>query len=431
MHAFPRLGIMASACLLSSAALLAAAPPVPKATAPNSEFSALIVGTTQYAHTDVWAYTPPNTGPQIPGAGEIVRDQRLDIIVSFGEFAVDQQGNADVVYDLTLTTPEGKTQVIGAHLTAFKGHVTAPHMVHNAAQSLGFAVTKDDPLGTYRFSAKLTDRIGRAEVEVSGDVQVVDGNADKPLPTNFDVKKMSEWLMHYYEHPEPRMALPVLRFIAHDKTLANNAGSWPPNLGAYEMILRDNPWLVARFQSRILGDEADVAERSTLLYVLAYVFRSNPAFGEFLPANMREAFTRTQNQLWPDPDREILSGAQLDLLWGRFLATGAFAPIQRLVSVLDYMKFQGSIAAYKRLEPKPKVAPPEVYKEAVYGAAVWSLKSNATQHQLVHDYLTYLANDPKTGPETAIQIALICGYKVKTSDGKVIDPNAPATGEKH
>lgn len=431
MRAVPWPGILAFTCLLAPVTLLAASPPVPQATAPNSDFSALIAGTTQYAHTDVWVYTPPSTGPHVPGAGEIVRDQRLDIIVSFGEFAVDRQGNADVVYDLTLTKPDGTTQVIGANLTAFKGAVNVPHMVHRAAQSLGFAVTKDDPLGIYRFGAKLTDRIGRAEVEVSGEVQVVDGNADKPLPADFDPQKMGEWFAHYYERPDPRMALPVLLFLAHDKKLANDPNVWPPMLGAYDMILRDNQWLVARFKARLLAAETDEAARNILLFILAYVFRADPAFGGFLPENMREPFRRAQQQPWPETDQEILTGGQLDVLWGRFFATGAFAPIQRLVSVLEYQKYHGSIDAFKKLDPKPKIVPPEVYKEVVYGAAAWSLKSNATQHKLVHDYLAYLLNDPKTGPEKALQIAFIIGAKVKTSDGKVFDPTAPATGDKH
>jgi hypothetical protein len=409
----------------------AAPVPPPKAEAPNSDFRAIIGGTIQYAHSDIWTHTLASTGPLVPMAGEVVRGQRLDLVISFGGFAVDRDGQGDVVYDLTVARPDGATRVVGTNLVAFHGTVPALHMMHVTAESAYLIFEKEDPAGTYRFIAKLKDRIGHTEVEVSGEVNVLDREAEKPLPADFDLKKMSEWLMHYYEHPEPRLALPVLRFAAHDRFMAAHPGAWPALLGTYEMILRDNPWLAAQFQARLLAIETDKAEQDRLLYVLAYVFRANSAFGQFLPPHMREDFRADQQQRWPDPDQELFTGSQLDVMWGRFFGTGAFAPIQGLVSALEYHKYHGSIEAFKKLDPKPAVAPPEVQREAIYRAAVWSLKANAIQHKLVYDYLAYLMNDSKTGSDNAPQIAVIIGAKIKMSDGKVIDPNNPPASGAH
>lgn len=430
-HAPRCLGILLLLGACAPLGIAAEPVPPPKAEASHSDFRAIIGGTIQYAHNDIWTYTPANTGPLVPMVEEVVRGQRLDVVLSFGGFAIDRAGQGDVVYDVTVNRPDGATRVVGTNLTAFRGTVPALHMMHATAESVYLVFEKEDPAGTYRFKVTLKDRIGHAEVKVSGEVNVLDGEAEKPLPADFDLKKMSEWLMHYYEHPEPRLALPVLRFAAHDRFMAANPGAWPALLGTYEMILRDNPWLAAQFQARLLAVETDKAEQDRLFYVLAYVFRANSAFGQFLPPHMREDFRADQQQRWPDPDQELFTGSQLDVLWGRFFGTGAFAPIQRLVSALEYHKYRGSVEAFKKLDPKPAVAPSGVQREATYRAAVWSLKANATQHKLVHDYLAYLMNDSKTGSDNALQIAVIIGAKIKMSDGRVIDPNNPPTSGAH
>jgi len=419
-------------CVGAAGAHLHAGPPVPQAKAANSPSSVLFAATIQYAEPEAWEHTPASSARAVEVAEEIVRGQRVNLLLSFTELAFDDAGRADVVYDVSLRAPDGSVQVLGKDLPAANDIVPEAnrHLVFRAVRSVGFAVPATGPLGTYRYVARVRDRVAKAEVEVSGEVRVVDQDKDPVLPPGFDSGSLNEWLIHYYERPSPRLALPVARFLAHDQRLAKNERAWPAILGTYEMILRDNPWLVTRFQAQALAPGTDPAERSTLLFLLAYVRRHDPAAANFLPEAKRESFRQVQAQEWADPDREFLNGSQLDTLWGRFFATGGFAPIERLVTALDYQKFQGRLQAFKQLNPRPPTVPVEVYKDAVYGAAVWSLRANAQQHRLVRDYLAYLMKHPDTPPDRAYQIASIIGAEVRGPDGKVIQraegkPHAP------
>ena len=96
--------------LLAFASLVAltrsADAPKPMAKALGSEFGAIIICTTQYAHEDIWNYTASETGVIASGTTDLVPGQRLDVVVAFGG-AANRGGKADVTYDVTITKPDG------------------------------------------------------------------------------------------------------------------------------------------------------------------------------------------------------------------------------------------------------------------------------------------------------------------------------------
>jgi hypothetical protein len=193
--------------------------------------------------------------------------------------------------------------------------------------------------------------------------------------------------MQYHRKPEPHRLLAAIRFFAaHPPAGAKprrdaEDGTW---LGFFEQILSDNPWLLAHAVARL--KQADGRERELLSTLLAYAKRDDPAFTQSLPKAARNALKAHANERWPVPTKEPLRGQQLDVLWGRFFASGRYEPIRELVAVLAYHPFKDALEKYKQLEKKPAKPPVEVHKSIIFGVATWSLRSNIQQDKLVRDY---------------------------------------------
>src|SRR5262249_37032617 len=76
----------------------------------------------------------------------------------------------------------------------------------------------------------------------------------------------------------------------------------------------------------------------------------------------------------------------LDMLWADFFATGEAEPIRRIVVALNYDKYSGALGQYAKSEKTEKNRE-EAVLEAAFGAARWSLESNAEQHLRVGEIL--------------------------------------------
>ena len=81
-----------------------------------------------------------------------------------------------------------------------------------------------------------------------------------------------------------------------------------------------------------------------------------------------------------------LTGTQLDVLWGRFFASGRYAPIRELAAILAYHPYKDALDDYQKLEKKPPEPPAGLRQSAVFRALIWSLRSNIQQDKVVRDY---------------------------------------------
>lgn len=88
---------------------------------------------------------------------------------------------------------------------------------------------------------------------------------------------------------------------------------------------------------------------------------------------IEEMIYQAENFQSPPPD----SLRSLDYLWAEFSATGSEEPVRKIISVLDYQ------------EPEKGRAITNKDMDALYifGAARWSLKSNAIQHRRVYEII--------------------------------------------
>lgn len=345
-----------------------------------------MIPTIQYAHQDIWTKTPNGRGPKFAGVGRIVRNQPVHILVSCHQFGVGANGEAAVTYRVACFRPDGSAGDRTTELRLITRETgREPQAIHRAIEQAVFTFGPDDALGTWRIVVEATDVVSGATVRkeqpltVCGDVLL-----QEPLPPG---TQLDRWLSNYYQHPEPQ-----LLFAALQRASESPPGGSPPKpdiengfwLGFFEQVLADNPWLLPHVIARL--EQAQGRERALLATSLAYAKRDEFSFVQTLPDKARAVFMPYRLQNWPAPTAEPLKGAQLDVLWGRFFASGRYGPIRELAGVLAYHPYAKALDEFRKQAAKPTQPPVEVQKSLVFGAAIWSLRSNIQKDKVVRDY---------------------------------------------
>jgi hypothetical protein len=396
----PRMRVPLLSAMLTVAAGLGLADDVPKQAA---GMQVMILPTIQYAHQDIWRHTPNGRGPVFAGVEKIVHGQRLDLLVSTALFATNQEKTAEVNYRVRTIRPDGTAGAATGLLQLVpRGMVEDNRMIRTAAQLSTWAFEQDDPLGSWRVVVDATDAISGQVVTMEQSVELCGAELlQEQLPPGTIAE---QWLALYYRRPAPQQLLAALKALAESMPSSRFADTGAI-LGSFEQILADNPWLLPHLLKRL--DEAAGREQELLATCLAYAKREDLSFFQSLTGRAREAFLLRRVENWPAPTAEPLRGAQLDVLWGRFLSSGRFAPLRELVGVLAYHPHKDALEKFRKLKQPPSQIPPEVQKSMVFGAAMWSIGSNIQQHKLVRDYCEgiLLQKDLPAGQHAALLAA--------------------------
>ena len=87
----------------------------------------------------------------------------------------------------------------------------------------------------------------------------------------------------------------------------------------------------------------------------------------------------------------------LDIQWGRFCASGKKRPIELIISTLKYGNYYGTIKRTdnKKNEELSNKEKDMILKEAIFNAAIWSLRSNCLHHPLVKQYCMEIYEEGK------------------------------------
>lgn len=188
------------------------------------------------------------------------------------------------------------------------------------------------------------------------------------------IKQYAPFVTNYYKNPEPDKSIPLLEEFIKPENLSHPffvqridlVPLIAQNLGD---IATGKPKLVRAYEARFAT--ATDAGRGVILKVLAVCGDADTQKqlekweGEDVYRAVREDVRATRKAL-ADPmrkhvrDRPAAVPHDLDLLWGNFFITGEYAPVARILDVLD-LPTNGRTAQLK-------------------GVAEWSLKSNLAQH---------------------------------------------------
>ncbi|MCC6416150.1 MAG: hypothetical protein IT582_09600 [Opitutaceae bacterium] len=350
----------------------------------GQKFSVRVAPTIQRAFQEIWEKTPLGRGPKMVVADKAYPGQELYVHVMAHGLAVSPEGKAEADYSISVYKPDGTISYTQSDLPLVSISANADgRMVHKAPSVTGIILEPNDPAGQWRIVVEAVDRVSNATAR--SEALIIFEGRYRPEPLSSDAE---QWLMPYHFSPKPQQLQAYLKHMAANPPMKDGKPrpleTMGPLLGFFEQVLADNPWLLPH----LIDDfaQASSAEKAQLAGLLAYAKRDDAEFVFGLPAELKQAAKKYRGTRWPVPSSEPLDGAQLDVLWGRFFASGAYQPLRDLVGVLAYHPYRNALEEYQRLEKKPKVVPVEVYKNAVFKSAAWSLGSNIQQDTLVRDY---------------------------------------------
>lgn len=391
---------------------------VGRATAPGTPFARaetavgfdpILIVTTQVSHADQFARALDPRLPDYAPVRQVRRGQQVFILPFARHFArAVADGRADITYELRIRRPDGTFDGEPISAVLCQTRVAAAGLALYPDTAVTFHAEPGDPAGAYVVTVRVTDHLAGETRELVHTLVVEDAVAVATLPADFDAKK---WINTYYLAPTPEHALAAVPRLFLGLPADQRDSAMPPLLGFYDQLLRDNAWLLPAFCARLA--EAGPDEAYALSLVLGHHLRTASAAPEGVDAATWERLADFRAYVWPsDPDRRLALAAQLDTLWGRFYASGLYAPLERMLSAfadlddlgaterwqkqraeagldIDLSPAALAYAADPAAEASADTPPPDVLRDIVLRNAIWSLRTNAGQHPLVRAYLDW------------------------------------------
>lgn len=382
---------------------------------PAKPFAPSLVVTTQVAHLDLFYASLLGVGPGFRQVKTLYRGQRAYILPFAINYAVASDGSTDLTFELSLLKANGSADGTPLHGVLYQGKVAGPRQLFLPATLINYYAEPADPLGSCRLTARIHDHLGGDDLTLTETIVLVD-YTPPPLPAGIEVEP---WLQGYYQNPSPELALPALAALFDQLTIARRNTALPTIIGFYDQVLNDNPWLLPAFTARLAAAETN--EAYALSVILGFHLRNavKPPAGCAPDAWERIESFRTYT--WTNPDAPITEVDQINCLWGRFFASGLYAPVSRLLEPLNAFADLGAterfnaaqaiaFAADPAISPTESTeTPPAVFREQLLHSALLALGENAKRHPLVRAYLDLTLRNGKLAemPRTLISRFLI------------------------
>lgn len=201
--------------------------------------------------------------------------------------------------------------------------------------------------------------------------------------------------MHYHWQPNPARLFPALLAFAADKSLRENTANLESSAFTFGSALKANPAAAKDFMARI-STETGFTRAFGLLILLEAGDDISPVL-KTMSEEDRQMFTKHPDL--PDPyDFSHVEdiGAREDMLWGDFMTTGDFAPIQQIASALKWRTDWDDFDKARKSANPPKQWTPAIGRAVGYAAAGWSLNSFQRNDPLAADYLEFMIASPDT-----------------------------------
>lgn len=189
-------------------------------------------------------------------------------------------------------------------------------------------------------------------------------------------ESFSKWLAYYYQKPEPDKVTSAVRYMSKEGML-NKRSTIPPIFGFLSGIFKDNPKKAFAWAEEL----KDINQTHYGVVVLGLWYSKIPKSKEYVfklidenkVLNKNFAYLKKGNPMFVH-DIPLEQGTWvLDALWGEFSATGKAKPVARIAEALPWFDIKGDTS-----------------RLMVGGAANWSLKSNAIQHNRVFNIINEL-----------------------------------------
>lgn len=196
------------------------------------------------------------------------------------------------------------------------------------------------------------------------------------------------WVKHFYQTQDVTSFDGYWQMVLNGKMLENR-NQVNPVIGFSSQVFHSHPSLI---KGRIDDPSSfPEAERESVLKLLW--LSNTEETREILQKAGSEELSRK-----PVPSIgawKIVTGQDLDLCWGWFFATGDTAALDPIVSALDLGQYAGALKKYKTSQHTDEDRQAAM-KDAIFGAAMWSLGANGSEDPRIAKRIRILFFDPQT-----------------------------------
>jgi hypothetical protein len=216
------------------------------------------------------------------------------------------------------------------------------------------------------------------------------------------------WMVFYYKKPDPdEFPRKILAFS--EAGLLDQEKRQFPFLGFASTVFRENPSRVKTWVTTLDRLPENHKRVVWLALWLSNTKESNELFQEKSHQKVISGsnyYNFETDESPPDLSKiDILYGGFLDIQWGRFLATGQEEPIRLIIRTLEFGDFWGAQERYRN--PSSQSEREAIIKEAVFKAAIWSLKSNCKTHDLAKNWCVELYNSGQLSEKESKYLRLV------------------------
>ncbi len=371
-----------------------------------SEFKALVIPTLMNEKMDGWYKIPPNSGPQIHKASAIYQNQEFLLLVFFGGYSPDENGQLHLTFDVQVFDPKGNPTVDSvSNALGYQGPIGNPKALILNSTYLKIIFTKRYEFGTYTIKVSVHDKKAGNSYVTEKKIELIPVDLANNVLAQ---KSASEWMMGYYLNPTPIKAINAVQntIQLENEWLDKNANI----LAYFQQIFSDNPFLF-----EVVKDNFDTFTKiDQAKFILIGGLVGSTVLDE-LAANSKELRGYLEIAKSAQPigvQGEVDTAQELDILWSEFFATGRYQPIREIISALKLSEHKGILGKIKSKEIDLSEDVNEAaILEATYQSAMWSLTSNGARHPLIFKYgITVFEKEELTSAEKeelAIALSLI------------------------
>jgi len=204
-----------------------------------------------------------------------------------------------------------------------------------------------------------------------------------------DLKEAGDWMMAYYQHPEPSRLRYFLR-LAKDEVSTYQ----PAVMDFLVAVLKGEPAAARDTMGRLEEEALPVRNFGYYLLRQAGYDISGPLAR--LKPEQREGFEVGVAKFPPLPDPYDLTPdvadpmgvtTRMDMLWSRFLSNGRQEPVKAIATVLRWREDGMAFLAMRKAGKKADGLTLELLRALAYSASGWSLGSFFRNHPLVADFI--------------------------------------------
>lgn len=351
---------------------------------------------------DKWHYTLLNEPLEYSKVEVVFPGQPFHLLLFLAEYATGADNRALLTYDLDVIDPFGKNIFSRKELTALDGRVKSGHPIMLSEHLVQIALKKTFPFGTYEIKLRLTDWEDNTYQDLKAYVQMTPYDHQPYFQSD---SQLLSWQNQYYRNPRPELALDGFLYMTRS-ALAQDESTYWPMVHFYKEIFIYNPFLqqeLANIYPELTGEV-----RNKVLHLLHYTGYQNAIFYQNLPDNEMIQYLQIRKKELTLPATVAFTPMDLDIYWFRFLATGNFKSIQRIVATLDLAPAKAAMHRSQRDKDEEDLQ--KALYEGVTELAWVTLLTQSDDHRLIKDYCRFMYRYTRQTDAQRIKLEELLGY---------------------